>query len=71
MSGAGAFEVARRVISDFEPEPRRASLGWFRDAEGRPIDRGIYTAYPGPQSYTGEDLVELSCHGGLLVPTRL
>lgn len=71
VSGAGAFEVARRVIRDFEPEPRRASLGWFRDAEGMPIDRGIYTAYPGPQSYTGEDLVELSCHGGLLVPTRL
>jgi tRNA modification GTPase len=71
VSGTGAFEVARRVISGFEPEPRRATLGWFRDADGQPIDRGVYTVYPGPHSYTGEDLVELSCHGGLLVPTRL
>ena len=71
VSGAGAFEVARRVITDFEPEPRRATLSWFRDHDGRPIDRGVYTVYPGPHSYTGEDLVELSCHGGLLVPGLL
>ena len=71
VSGAGAFEVARRVITNFEPEPRRATLSWFRDGGGQPIDRGVYTVYPGPHSYTGEDLVELSCHGGLLVPSLL
>jgi tRNA modification GTPase len=71
VSGDGAFEVARRVIADFQPEPRRATLSWFRDASGQPIDRGVYTVYPGPHSYTGQDLVELSCHGGLLVPSRL
>jgi tRNA modification GTPase len=31
----------------------------------------LYTTFPRPHSYTGEDLVELSCHGGLLVPARL
>lgn len=71
VSGAGAFEVARQVITNFEPEPRRATLSWFRDAGGQPIDRGVYTVYPGPHSYTGEDLVELCCHGGLLVPSLL
>jgi tRNA modification GTPase len=71
VSGAGALEVARRVIARFEPEPRRATLSWFRDPEGQPLDRGVYTVYPRPHSYTGEDLVEISCHGGLLVPTRL
>jgi tRNA modification GTPase len=71
VSGTGAFEVARRVISGFEPEPRRATLSWFRDTDGQRIDRGVYTAYPGPHSYTGEDLVELSCHGGLLIPAKL
>jgi tRNA modification GTPase len=71
VSGAGALEVAGRVISEFKPEPRRATLSWFHDADGQPIDRGIYTVYPRPHSYTGEDLVELSCHGGLLVPSRL
>ena len=38
---------------------------------GESIDRGLYLVFPGPASYTGEDMVELSCHGGLLAPARL
>ena len=72
LSGAGAFEVARQVIGGFRPQPpRRATLASFAGPDGQLIDRGVYTAYPGPHSYTGEDLVELSCHGGLLAPSRL
>ncbi len=72
LSGAGAFEVAERVIAGFRRRPARlATLATFRDAGGEPIDRGIYTVFPGPASYTGDDLVELSCHGGLQVPARL
>jgi tRNA modification GTPase len=72
LSGDGAFSIAQRVIAGFRSAPpRRATLATFRDSDGQPIDRGVYTAYPGPHSYTGEDLVELSCHGGLLIPTRL
>ncbi len=40
-------------------------------AEGTPIDEGLVTVFRGPHSYTGEDLVELSCHGGLLAPAQL
>lgn len=72
LSGEGAFAVAERVIAGFEREPaRRATLATFRDGGGQPIDRGLYTVFPAPHSYTGDDLVELSCHGGLLVPARL
>jgi tRNA modification GTPase len=72
LSGAGAFEVAGRVIAGFRPRPpRRASLARFLDRDGLTIDQGLYTAFPGPHSYTGEDLVELSCHGGVLIPNRL
>src|SRR4051812_30304763 len=72
LSGSGAFAVAARVVSRFQQEPaRRATLASFLDADGRPIDRGLYTTFPRPHSYTGEDLVELSCHGGLAVPSRL
>ncbi|HEU5169591.1 MAG TPA: tRNA uridine-5-carboxymethylaminomethyl(34) synthesis GTPase MnmE [Gemmatimonadales bacterium] len=72
LSGAGAFAVAARVIQGFRAdEPRRATLTTFRAADGTPIDRGLYTVFPAPASYTGEDLVELSCHGGLAVPARL
>jgi tRNA modification GTPase len=51
--------------------PRVARLATFRDAAGEAIDRGLYTVFPGPASYTGEDMVELSCHGGLLAPARV
>jgi tRNA modification GTPase len=72
LSGRGAFEVAARVIRDFTAaQPRVATLAVFQDATDEPIDRGLYTVFPGPASYTGEDLVELSCHGGLSIPSRL
>jgi tRNA modification GTPase len=72
LSGKGAFEVAERVVEGLRRSPpRRATLATFRDPDGLQIDRGIYTLFPGPASYTGEDLVELSCHGGLAVPVRL
>ena len=72
LSGDDAFTVAGRVIAGFQSDqPRQATLATFHDGDGQPIDRGVYTVYPGPRSYTGEDLVELSCHGGLLVPSRL
>jgi tRNA modification GTPase len=72
LSGSGAFDVAARVITGFQAHPaRRATLASFHEADGQSIDRGLYTAFPRPHSYTGEDLVELSCHGGLVVPGRL
>jgi len=72
LSGAGALAVAARVVDGFRADrPRVATLATLRDASGDTIDRGLVTVFPGPGSYTGEDLVELSCHGGLLVPARL
>jgi tRNA modification GTPase len=72
LSGRGAFEVARQVIDEFRTNPPRvATLATFLDSDRQPIDRGIYTVFPAPRSYTGDDAVELSCHGGLQVPARL
>lgn len=72
VAGPRAFEVAARVVPNFRPvPPRTAHLAPFVDAGGTLIDRGLYTAFPTPNSYTGDDLVEFSCHGGLVVPVRL
>jgi tRNA modification GTPase len=72
LSGRGAFTVAARVVRGFRADrPRHATLATFVDAGGEAIDRGLYTVFPGPGSYTGEDMVELSCHGGQLAPARL
>jgi tRNA modification GTPase len=72
LSGRGAFEVAARVIEGFRSHPpRRATLATFRGPDGEALDRGLYTVFLAPGSYTGEDLVEFSCHGGLLAPARV
>src|SRR6185312_3008409 len=71
VSGLGAFAVVARVVGGFRIDrPRVATLATFHH-DGEPIDRGLYTVFPGPHSYTGEDMVELSCHGGQLAPARL
>jgi len=72
VSGRAAFDVVARVVDGFRSKPARlARLATFRDSAGTALDRGLYTVFPGPGSYTGEDLVELSCHGGLMVPSQL
>jgi tRNA modification GTPase len=72
LSGDGALAVAARVIEGFRADrPRMALLATFHGSEGEPIDRGLYTVFPRPHSFTGEDMVELSCHGGLLAPGRV
>jgi tRNA modification GTPase len=71
LSGAGAFVVAARVVRGFRTDhPRAATLAVFHDA-GEPFDRGLYTVFPAPHSYTGDDSVEFSCHGGQVAPARL
>jgi len=62
LSGPRAFELAERIAGPL-PQPRRALLRVFRDAEGAPLDDGLVLVFPGPGSYTGEDVVELQGHG--------
>ena len=72
LSGRGAFEIAAQVVPTFTSvPPRTAHLANFVAGDGTLIDRGLYTVFPGPHSYSGEDLVEFSCHGGFVVPVRL
>jgi tRNA modification GTPase len=44
--------------------PRHASYLPFRAADGAPLDQGLAIHFPAPQSYTGEDVLELQAHGG-------
>ncbi len=54
-----------------EPAGWWLSVGVARDIDGSPVDQLIILDMPGPHSYTGEDVVELQCHGGLLVTERV
>jgi len=51
--------------------PRHAHYTTFRDTHDQPIDVGIAIFFPGPHSYTGEDVLELQGHGGPAVLQRL
>ncbi|HWA16392.1 MAG TPA: tRNA modification GTPase, partial [Gemmatimonadales bacterium] len=72
LSGDGAFAVAAEVIRNFRADPpREARLASFLDRDGAVLDKGLYLAFRGPKSETGEDMVEFHTHGGHLVPTRV
>ena len=77
LSGAESYEVAARVFRPANPSRRvqdargyTALFGHF--AEGEDVfDEGVALFFRAPHSYTGEDVVELSCHGGNAVARRL
>src|SRR5262245_43849473 len=67
ISGPRARIALERLIGRV-PQPRRASLARVRDpATGDVIDEGLALWFPGPNSETGEDIVELQVHGGRAV----
>lgn len=76
ISGPEATEVADRVfrpVSEKTLKERKGytgSYGTVFDAEGE-IDNAVAFVYHAPKSYTGEEVVELSCHGGIIVTRRL
>ena len=76
ISGEEAVTVAGRCFSPkcnkniSELTPRTAYFGDII-ADGAPIDDGMLTVFRAPFSYTGEDMVEISCHGGILVTSRV
>ena len=53
------------------PAPRAACLTAFGGADGQPIDTGIALFFPGPASFTGEDVLELHAHGSPIVSELL
>src|SRR5256885_15044552 len=64
LSGAQTFEIAKRLGHLDEVEPRRATLTKLRRPEDDEIlDQVLLTCFPAPHSLTGEDVVEISCHG--------
>ncbi len=66
MSGAEAPRIAAALGAAVLP-PREAKLCLIRDLEGRVLDRALATRFEAPATYTGEPVVEISCHGGSLV----
>jgi len=66
ISGPRAGDALKALIGRI-PEPRKAALARVRDAQGETIDQALALWFPGPNSETGEDTVELQLHGGRAV----
>lgn len=72
ISGPRASEIASALVTRKTPlEPRRATFSRVRRSGGpsgpRPLDTVVATFFPGPDSYTGQDIVEISAHGSPVV----
>lgn len=66
VSGPKAAQIAEIVLGKL-PKPRYADYLPFRDEDGSVLDQGIALYFPGPNSFTGEDVLELQGHGGPVI----
>src|SRR5688572_23379255 len=70
LSGPGCRAIAASFLGR-APQPRHAHYLRFRDGDGETIDDGLLIHFPAPQSYTGEDVLELQGHGSPVLLARL
>ena len=75
ISGPNARDILARVFRPLtrapQDAPRSAVFGEILGADGRVIDEGLATLFVAPASFTGEDVAELSCHGGILLTEQV
>lgn len=67
VSGTGLLPLALALTGGKQPKPRYALYTDFLAADGVAIDNGLMLYFPGPNSFTGEDVLELQGHGGPVV----
>jgi len=66
ISGSLALEIGQKISGGILP-PRVANFHSFKDLNGTLIDQGLILFFSAPNSFTGEDVIELQCHGGTIV----
>lgn len=71
LSGPQALAIAQALSQKELPENRMAGFRQFLDEQGEVIDEGLILCFKGPQSFTGEDVVEVQGHGGVVVQNAL
>jgi len=75
MSGPGALSLAQRFFKAHSPnlnlDHRTALVGTWTDGNEEEVDEVVVTAFHAPQSYTGEDVIEINAHGNPLILRRI
>jgi tRNA modification GTPase len=67
VSGAQTFSILDRLFPGHPPSGQRSHtvrLNWVMTPAREPVDQVMVTVFRAPRSYTGEDMAEISCHGG-------
>ena len=70
ISGKEAFESVKKISKTMPNQPNHSQLNKLIDHKGGVIDQTITTFFKSPKSYTGEDMVEISLHGGSAIVSR-
>ncbi|MCC6415162.1 MAG: tRNA uridine-5-carboxymethylaminomethyl(34) synthesis GTPase MnmE [Opitutaceae bacterium] len=70
ISGSDTEKLTRAIVGA-TPPPRTAQRADYRDRDGRLLDDVLCTFFRGPASYTGEDTLEISCHGNPYIAQRI
>lgn len=73
LSGPDALEIADKIIKKdvHALAPNTITLQTVVDETGAPVDQVLLSMFKGPRSYTGEDLLEINCHGGVYVTRKV
>lgn len=71
LSGSRAWEIARMCVRKDILEERRMYFADFYDVNGNVVDEVMFVGFKAPRSYTGEDMVEVYCHGGVLITQKV
>jgi len=72
ISGKNALSASLKILKINELKPRIATFSHVIDYKMKSIiDSVVVTFFESPHSYTGEDIVEISCHGGITTPNRI
>lgn len=67
VSGPLALTIALKISKKTELKPRYATLGTLQDSNNDTIDEALLLYFKAPFSFTGEDIVEFQCHGGIAI----
>ena len=67
VSGSETVNVIKHLTNSSLPKPKEATLKKFINKNNELIDEGILLWFPGPNSYTGEDMAEFHVHGSRAV----
>ena len=71
ISGVNALEIATRISKKTTFQPRLATLTSLYDTNNEVIDEALVLYFKAPFSFTGEDVIEFQCHGGVAIANML